>query len=312
MKTKFVFILMFVFLYATAQQSITVSGNAVPQSFSIGTDPNASLPVGWKMTSNFTTGITATTEVAGTTGAGVLNGSSGGGFYNFANGASPSATDRAIGFLSSSGYTSPRSIMYAFTNNTGSTIQSISISWNYEKYRSGARAFDWTFFHGPTSTATIAETSGDLSYPADATNTVVFNPPASTAKTLVINNVSIPAGAIYYLKWTYTGLGGSTNAQALAIDDFSITLNTQLSNEAFESENPLLISTDNDKILVKFSNEISISKVTIHDLNGKRLYSNTNLNTSFLVISELQNSNQILFITAEDSTGKQQVRKVVF
>jgi hypothetical protein len=295
-----------------SQQNISNAGAPITQSFSIGTDPNASLPVGFKMTSNFTTGTTATTEVGGTTGAGVLNGNSGGGFYNFANGVSPSATDRAIGFLSSNGYTSPRSIMYAFTNNTGSTILSLSLAWNYEKYRSGSRAFDWTFFHGPTSTATIAESSGDLSYPADATNTVVFNPPGSTAKTVVINNVSIPAGTTYYLKWTYTGLGGSTNAQALAIDDFSITLNTQLSNEAFETEIPLLIATDGDKILVKFSNNTAIRKVTIHDLNGKRLYSSNNLNTTFLTISELQKSNQFLFITAEDNTGKQQVRKIIF
>jgi hypothetical protein len=264
------------------------------------------------MTSNFNVGVTATTEVAGTTGAGVLNGSSGGGFYNFANGASPTSTERAIGFLSSNGYASPRSIMYAFTNNTGSTIQSLSISWNYEKYRSGARAFDWTFFHGATSTAATAETSGDVNYPADANNTTVFNPPGSIAKNIVLNNLSIPNGSTYYLKWTYTGSGGSTNAQALAIDDFSITLHTQLSNEAFEAEMPILIAKEGDKILIKLVNDRTITNVMIHDINGKQLYGKQGLNTTFLTISDIQKSNQILFITAEDDMGKKQIKKFVF
>ena len=73
------------------------------------------------------------------------------GAINWANGVTASSTERAIGFLSAGSYSSPRSIVYAFTNNTGVTVTNLDLSWNYEKYRSGTRAFDWTFFHGAST-----------------------------------------------------------------------------------------------------------------------------------------------------------------
>jgi hypothetical protein len=210
-----------------AQVSITTAGAAYTESFTstattmqVGT-ASATLPPGFKIGADWTTGTTITTQAAGTTGALFTTG----GAYNYANGDNASSTDRALGFLSSSGYTSPKSIIFAFTNNTGATVSSITVSWNYEKYRSGARAFSWTFFHGSTSTAATANTLGDSSYVLDANSTTLFNPPTSGSKNVTIDGLSIANGTTYYLRWTYTGLLGSTNAQGLAIDNFSITLN---------------------------------------------------------------------------------------
>lgn len=206
---------------ANAQQSITTIGVPVTQNFDgLGSSTNAVLPNSWKIGVNWSTGLSATTQAAGTSGSSI----SAGGCYNWANGVNATSTERALGFLSSSGYTSPRSIIFAFQNNTGTTVGAISLSWNYEKYRSGSRAFDWTFFHGSTAEANVSASEGNQNHPADANNTVVFNPPASSAKLLTITGLSIPNGATYYLRWTYTGLGGSSNAQGLGIDDFSLTL----------------------------------------------------------------------------------------
>lgn len=209
---------------ANAQQSIATPGVAVTQNFdSLGSSATAALPSGWKMGTDWSTGATATGAAAGTSGTGALSSSSSGNFYNFANGVTASSTDRAIGFLTTGSYSSPRSIIYAFQNNTGQTITAITLSWNYEKYRTGTRAFDWTFFHGATSAVATAAADGNQSYTADAAIAVV-NPPTSLAKTVTITGLSIAPGATYYLRWTYTGVGGSTNAQALGVDDFSITL----------------------------------------------------------------------------------------
>jgi hypothetical protein len=209
-----------------SQTNITSTTTVVENFNLMGSSANATLPTGFKLGTDWSLGTTATTQAAGTSGTGILNGTSTGGAYNFANGITASSTDRAIGFLSSGSYSSPRSIIYAFTNNTGSTVTSLSLSWNYEKYRSGMRDFNWTFFHGSTSTVTTAATSGDQAYLADANNTVVSNPPASTAKSFSITGLSISNGSTYYLRWTYTGNGGSTNSQGLGIDDFSITVTT--------------------------------------------------------------------------------------
>jgi uncharacterized repeat protein (TIGR02543 family) len=207
------------------QVSIVSLGTPSTQNFAIGTTATASLPSGFKIGTDWSTGLIATTLAYGNTGIGSVTSASSGGAINWANGITGSSTERAIGFLSSGSYSSPRSIIFAFTNNTGSTISSLDISWNYEKYRSGSRAFAWSFFHGNTSTAATAATSGDQSYAADLANTTIYNPAQSVSKSFTISGLSITNGSTYYLRWTYTGSGGSTNAQGLGIDDFSLIAN---------------------------------------------------------------------------------------
>ena len=211
-----------------AQISITTLGSPVTQDFNgMGSSATATLPTGFRVSdaTSYAGGTTATTQAAGTTGTGVLAVNSGGGTYNFANGVTASSTDRALGFLTSGGFSSPRSIMVAFQNNTGSTITQLSISFDYEKYRSGMRAFGWTFFSGTDGTNWTAQTDGDQAYAADANNMVVNNPPTEIAKSVTITGLSIANGTNYYLRWTFTGVSGSTNGQAIGIDDFSLTAN---------------------------------------------------------------------------------------
>lgn len=216
---------------ASGQVSIT-STSPVSQSFdSMGASATAALPAGFKIGTDWATGTMAATAAAGTSGTGAVTSSSSGGVYNWANGVTASSTDRALGFLTSGTFTSPRSIVYAFTNNTGAPVISLDLAWDFEKYRSGTRAFDWTFFHGNTSTASTAATAGNQSYAADGANTVV-NPPTSVSKSFTLTGLSIPHGSTYYLRWTYTGVGGNTNAQGLAIDNFSIKANTDPSATA--------------------------------------------------------------------------------
>ncbi len=210
-----------------AQVSIT-SSTPVSQTFDgMNFSATAALPAGFKVGAtgaDWSTGTSATTLTYGSTGSGAVTSSSSGGVINWANGLRDSSTDRALGFLTTGSFASPRSVMYAFTNNTGATVISIDLSWDYEKYRTGTRAFDWTFFHGSTSAATTAATEGNQSYAADAANAVV-NPPTTTNKSFSITGLSIPHGSTYYLRWTYTGVGGSTNSQGLAIDNFTIKAN---------------------------------------------------------------------------------------
>lgn len=212
-----------------AQLSIVTPGAAVTQNFNtIGSTAAATLPAGFRVSAgaDYTLGTTVTTVAAGTSGTGVLTGTSTGGTYNFANGVTATSTDRSIGFLSTGSFTSPRAIMLQVQNNTGSTITDLAISWNYEKYRSGSRAFDWTFFSGTNGTTWSPVLSGNQSYAADPNNTVISNPPLSINKSINITGLSVANGGFYYLRWVYTGVGGSTNAQGLAIDDFSITATT--------------------------------------------------------------------------------------
>lgn len=218
----------FITLFSWAQISITSNGTPFSENLDgIGNTSTASLPSGFKFGTDWATGTSATTVAAGTSGTGSLTGSSGGGFYNFANGVSASSTDRAIGFLTSNSFSSPRTIILKITNNTGTDVTDLAINFDYEKYRAGTRSFDWTFFHGNTSTAITAAASGNQNYAGDGANTVV-NPPTTISKTVTLSGLLIQTGTDYYLRWTYTGSGGSSNSQGLGIDNFSIIANPNI------------------------------------------------------------------------------------
>lgn len=220
------FLLMSVISYG--QMSLTTSGVAVVENFTIGSTATATIPAGFKFGQNvaYTSGVGATTLAAGTTGTGVLTSTSGGGYYNFANGITASATDRALGFLTTGTFTSPRDLMLQVQNNTGGNVTDLAVSFDYEKYRSGTRAFNMTFFRSSDGITWTSVASGDQIYAADANNTTIFNPPTAITKTVNVTGLSIPNGGFYYFKWTMTGVGGSTNGQAIGVDNVSVMATT--------------------------------------------------------------------------------------
>jgi len=209
---------------------LSVSSFPINENFDgIGITATTTLPAGFEFgnnTSDFTNvaNTTSTTLAGGTSGTGALNSSSTGGVYNYANGVTASSTDRSVGFLTSGSFSSPRDIFFGFTNNTGSTITAITVNFDYEKYRTGTRAWDWTFFHGATSSAILtAATAGDQAYIADVANGVV-NPATTNSKTVVLTGLSIANGTSYYFRWHYAGNGGSTNSQGISLDNISISI----------------------------------------------------------------------------------------
>ena len=211
-------------LLSYGQMSLTTSGVAVLQNFTIGSTATAPLPAGFKFGQNvaYTSGVGATTLAAGTSGTGILNGTSAGGYYNFANGVTATSTDRSVGFLTTGSFTSSRDLMLQVQNNTGGNVTDIAISFDYEKHRSGTRAFNMTFFRSSDGITWTSVNSGDQSYAADVNNTTISNPPTSVTKNVNVTGLSIPNGGFIYFKWTYTGVAGSTNAQAIGIDNVSV------------------------------------------------------------------------------------------
>ena len=213
-------------MLSSAQLSI-VNFNTVNQSFNgLGVTAPSALPTGWRGGgTSFSGSGTSVPDVAGTAnGSNKLNNQIG--FINLGVGVNASATDRAIGFAASStAITYPRNIYFQFTNNTGSTVYAVDLSWQYEKYRTGTRATSWTFLHGTDTTVGLAENRGGEVYLADATGGTISALPDSVLKSFTLSGLDIPNGSTYYFKWIFTGTGGSDNTQVLAIDNFSIRLN---------------------------------------------------------------------------------------
>src|SRR5262245_3018597 len=200
------------FWCATAQSAnaqVSLTGNSYSQDFdSMGSSSGSNLlPTGWLFSdvdagspapggAAYSAGDGHTTRGAGTTGINALSSSSAGGAYVMVNGVLAIGADKAIGYLSSGSFVTNRDVLFGFTNNTGQTISSLTFTWDYEKYRNGTPATDWTFF---TSLDGIdwgsAIPDGAQSYATDG-NTLVLNPPITTStKSVTLSGLSLAAGS---------------------------------------------------------------------------------------------------------------------
>ncbi|GAA3984955.1 hypothetical protein [Hymenobacter antarcticus] len=221
-------LLLLLSLGARAQLQLTTSSSVTQNFDGLGSSATAALPPGFELTGGsapvYGTGTTtATTQAGGTSGTGALTSTSSGGAYNFATGVTASSTDRALGFLSTGSYLSPRHVLLAVRNSAGQTLTDLEVAFDLEKYRTGTRAFDWQFYTSPDGTTWSGPvTAGSQSYAADGANAVV-NPPTSLRKTVALTALNLADGGTFYLRWSYVGTGGSTNAQGLALDNLTLT-----------------------------------------------------------------------------------------
>ncbi len=148
--------------------------------------------------------------------------------YSF--GTPTTSTDRAFGQLRSGAVITI--LGASFTNNTGSTINSLGISYTGEQWRVGGT-------HSPNPERM------DFQYSTNATNLTTgtytdfdaldFTPPvAGSAASLdgnapanrkflaaTITGLSIPNGATFWIRWTDADASGADDG--LAVDDFSLT-----------------------------------------------------------------------------------------
>ncbi|MFZ4400804.1 MAG: lamin tail domain-containing protein [Bacteroidales bacterium] len=227
-------VMLFISVQSWGQIAISV-GNPVSQDFnSIGTSATATLPTGWKVDKQ-TVVRTLGTYTAAVSATGVLGGndmstSAGNGIYNFGAGIAASATDRAVGGISS-GTASKTVNIYAYLTNSGAIITDFTISYAVEKYRKGSNSSGFSiqmYYSTDGAVWTSAGSNFLTSFAADADNTGYASAPGVTTnvtnKTL---SVSVAASAGLYLAWSYSVTSGSTtsNAQALGIDDVLITAN---------------------------------------------------------------------------------------
>ncbi|MFL6334992.1 MAG: Calx-beta domain-containing protein, partial [Pyrinomonadaceae bacterium] len=194
----------------------------VSLSNTAGSTTNSALPTGWYITEGG--GGTRDNEQYAVDTGGMTTGDT----YSYGSAAS---TERALGELRSGTLIPLFGAKY--TNNTGSTIGSLDISYNGEQWR----------FGGPHST--VADRL-DFQYSLNATdlstgtyldaNALDFNPPVTTgtagaldgnaaanrtAISSTITGLNIPNGASFFIRWNDVDATGADDG--LAVDDFKIT-----------------------------------------------------------------------------------------
>ena len=170
----------------------------------------------------FGAALSATTQAGGTN----LSSTATNGAYNF--GATASASDRAVGFLSSGTATQSGNLYASLVNDTATPLSGLQISYNVEKYRGGTNAAGFRiqlFYSTDGVTWTTAGADFTTGFGPDVANAGFASAPGQTVNVNKPLNIAIPAGSAFYLAWNYSVASGTTttNAQALAIDDIAVT-----------------------------------------------------------------------------------------
>ncbi len=213
----------------TGSVSITTpAGNT--QNFdtlSNSTSPSTALPTGWYLTE---TGTGAAADGAYVVGTGS---STAGGAYSFGL---ASATDRALGSVGS-GTVTPIQYGAQFTNNTGSVITSITISYFGEMWRRGTAtstsgegltfAYSLNATNLTTGTFTTVpslafNSPGDACSATQNVATVGNSGSCRVAITATISGVTIPAGQTFWIRWTDVDTDRSDDG--VAIDDVTVSV----------------------------------------------------------------------------------------
>ncbi|MEY4291749.1 MAG: hypothetical protein RIQ61_126 [Bacteroidota bacterium] len=227
----------------TNAQSYSLTGNnpSYSQDFnSLDTSStvfSSNLPTGWSI---LEVGTNSNNQYRGGFGN-----STTGDTYSFG---STNNSDRSIGGLASNSLTPHFGIK--FTNNTGSTITSLSVSYKGEQWRVGntAQHVDSLVFLYSTTATNVNDTAATTNW--NTVSTLLFQSVQQTATTagaldgnLAANYatisgsipVSIPAGSSIVIKWIDKNISG--NDDGLAVDDLNINFTT--SGSGTVSYNPL-------------------------------------------------------------------------
>ena len=229
------------------QVSIT-PGSTITQNFDeLGTSATAAMPTGWKVDKNTTVRLVGTYAAAASAtervGGDNMSTSAGNGIYNYGAGDQNTATERAVGFISSGSATKSGNVYVQLQNNGTEAIPGFTISYDVEKYRKGnnAAGFSITMYYS-TDGASWTQAGEDFitGFPADADNTGYTPAPGVTvpvvSKTLTLPS-ALAAGSQLYLAWNYsvTSTTTTSNAQALGIDDVSIVANAPASDPSLQA-----------------------------------------------------------------------------
>jgi hypothetical protein len=261
--TRFFFSTLFLLAlswYSYGQVSITTLGVAFTDNFT--SFAGSADPTNW-----------TTSDVSSTSSWQGQNAGSGnsGGKYAYGTG-----TDYSLGFLPSSSRAINADIV--FTNNTGSTITSLDISYVGEQWRSanGGRINGWEVSYDIGNTGSFT-TVAALQYQGvntNATGALDGNDVANrSAKSTTIGSLSIANGTSFTIRFFGDNGTGSGSRQGVAIDDFSLTANgastptTYTYNNGWDTDPAVSAPAATDNFVIAAGTATLAGSYSINDLS---------------------------------------------
>ena len=190
------------------------------------------LPSDWRADVRGTVRTLGSYGLAGDTttraGGNSLSSTAANGIYNYFAGSAATATDNAVGFLSSGTGTQSGNLYVALTNSGPDDVTSLNIAYDIEKYRNGTNSsgFSVQLYYSNDGVAWNSAGSSFLtSFDNDTNNNGFAAAPGITEPVSGALNVPFLAGSSLFLAWNYsvTSGGVASNAQALGVDNVMIT-----------------------------------------------------------------------------------------
>ena len=247
----------------TGSISLTTLGSPSTENFdtlanTVGTTTNTTLPTGWYITESGG-GARDNEQYA------VDNGGSGtGDIYSYGT---ISATDRALGALRSG--TLIPFFGAKFTNNTGSTVSSLAVSYTGEQWRLGTAGrtdridFQYSLNATDLTTGTYIDVDAlDFTTPTTVTIGAKDGNAAAnrTGISFTITGLTVPSGSTFFIRWIDFDASGADDG--LSVDDFSITPDVADGAPMVSSTSPINGAINvplNSNITINFSEPVNVS-----------------------------------------------------
>ena len=236
--------------YLMAQINIPDVAPVVENFDGIGSSATTSLPANWKISP--VGALNSTWNDAGNFTATTFAASSGtpvtGGRYNWAK---TGDVDRSIGFITSSTYTSPNSIMAWYKNTNADYITSLTVSYDLFQFRINTATTSVNFYYSTDGSVWTPYIAGNAQTITTGASAYDFSSPANFGRSVdagtssfTITGLSIPANGNIYLRWEFK-TSGSSSSQGLALDNVTV-------NAGFESANTHASIVDSNTIVESF------------------------------------------------------------
>jgi hypothetical protein len=150
-------------------QTAIPNTTAVTQNFD-GMAATTTLPTNWRMAAStasptWSAAATSVTQQASSASP------TAGGTYNFGS----SASERAVGAMTSGSFASPNNLLAFFQNTNASNLTSLTIAFDAERYRINSADASVQFFYSLNGSTWIAVTAGDIVAASFPTGTSAYN-----------------------------------------------------------------------------------------------------------------------------------------
>ena len=142
------------------------------------------------------------------------------GFYNWGT----TASERAIGVMSSGSFASPNSLMGYFKNTNSNNITELSISYDCERYRVNTAAASVQFYYSLDGMNWIAISAGNIASSSLPTGSSLFSYAPQLkihVSTFTISGLAVSSGSFFYLRWNLNTSGA--NSQGIGIDNVNVS-----------------------------------------------------------------------------------------